>query len=218
MAIICPTVTAFDLAEYAVQVKRAAEFARRIHIDLMDGQFAPTKSPSLDEIWLPHVDKVDVHLMYQEPMEVLDQLIKLKPHMVVIHNEAHVHHMHFVAELHKAGIEAGLAILQDTPVEHAYQIMHSFDHVLIFSGNLGHHGGKADLSLLERVQKVREHHPEAEIGWDGGISDQNAQALVDAGVDVLNVGGFIQKASDPKAAYATLVGVVENRDEAKTDD
>lgn len=207
MAIICPTVTAFDLAEYAIQIKRAAEFAERIHIDLMDGHFAPTKSPGLDEIWLPHVNRVDIHLMYQEPMEVLDQLIKLKPHMVVIHNEAHVHHMHFVAELHKAGIEAGIAILQDTPIEHAYQIMHSFDHVLIFSGNLGHHGGKADLDLLERVQKVREHHPEAEIGWDGGINDHNTKQLIEAGVDVLNVGGFIQKASDPKAAYATLLAI-----------
>lgn len=137
-------------------------------------------------------------------MECLPQLLKLKPHLVVIHNEAHVHHMHFAAELHRAGIKAGLAILQDTPVTHAHQIMHSFDHVLIFSGNLGHHGGEADMHLLDKVREVREHHPTVEIGWDGGINDINAKQLLAAGVDVLNVGGFIQQADDPALHYQTL--------------
>ncbi|HET8709678.1 MAG TPA: hypothetical protein VFL85_05395 [Candidatus Saccharimonadales bacterium] len=205
MPTICPTVTAYDLAAYRQQLARITPFAERIHIDLMDGQFAPTKSPDLDKIWLPAGKINDIHLMYQEPAAFLPQLIKLRPHLVVIHNEAHVHHMHFAAELHKAGIKAGLAILQDTPVEHTHQIMHSFDHALIFSGNLGHHGGEANLELLNKVAKVREHHPTAEIAWDGGINDQNFKQLVEAGVDVLNVGGYIQNAADPAAAYQSLL-------------
>jgi len=204
MALICPTVTASDLHEYRAQIERIVPFAERIHIDLMDGKFAPTKSPELDHIWLPSEVASDIHLMYENPMEYLEQLISLRPNMVVVHNEARVHHMHFAAELHKAGIKAGLAILQDTPVEHAYQIMHSFDHVLIFSGNLGHHGGSADLALLDKIKKVREHHPDVEIGWDGGINAANARQLQDGGVDVLNVGGFIQNAQDPAAAYESV--------------
>ncbi len=210
MAEICPTVTAFDRENYSAQVHTITPFADRIHIDLMDGIFAPTVSPSLDDIWLPYDALVDVHLMYQEPMNVLDQLIRLKPHMVIIHNEAHVHHMHFAAELHKHGIKTGLAILQDTPVEYAYQIMHSFDHLLVFSGNLGHYGGEADLRLIEKVGLAREHYPEIEIGWDGGINDKNTAELIRAGVDVLNVGGFVQKAEHPEAAYATLKAIAEH--------
>jgi len=206
--IIAPTITAYNLDEYLRQVKQVEGFAEVIHIDLMDGEFAPTKSPELGKIWWPHSVKADIHLMYQNPMDYLEQLIILKPRMVVIHNEAHVHHMHFAAELHKAGILAGLAILKDTPIEHAYQVMHSFDHVLIFSGNLGFHGGEADLGLLDKVKKVREHHPDAEIGWDGGINADNAKQLVDGGVDVLNVGGFIQKSDDPASAYAKIKAVI----------
>lgn len=213
MSPICPTVTAFSIPEYAEQLHRASAMADRVHIDLMDGEFAPSVSPSLDDIWLPHNAIADIHLMYQNPMDVLDTLIKLKPHMVVIHNEAHVHHMHFVAELHKHDIKAGLALLQETPVHFAHQIMHSFDHVLVFSGNLGYHGGRADLNILSKVREIREHHPDVEIGWDGGIDETNVTQLIDAGVEVLNVGGFIQKADDPQAAYATLVQRVENRDE-----
>jgi ribulose-phosphate 3-epimerase len=207
MADICPTITAYDEYEYNEQMRRLKPFAERIHIDLMDGNFAPTVSPALDHVWWPHEQIADIHLMYQDPAKYLKQLIHLKPHLVIIHNEAQVHHMHFAAELHKEGIKAGLAILQDTPIEWAYQIMHSFDHVLVFSGNLGHHGGEADLGLLDKVRKIREHHPEAEIGWDGGINDKNAHALIEAGVDVLNVGGYIHGADDPEAAYGTLKAI-----------
>lgn len=206
MATIAPTVTAFDEATYNDQIGLVSSFARRIHIDLMDGSFAPTASPPLANIWWPQQLVVDLHLMYQRPMEQLETILHMKPHphMVIVHNEAEVHHMHFAAELHKEGIKVGLAILQDTPVEWAEQIMHSFDHVLIFSGNLGHHGGEANLHLLEKVKFLREVHPEVEIGWDGGINQSNVKVLADAGVAVLNVGGGIHKADNPKEAYATL--------------
>jgi ribulose-phosphate 3-epimerase len=204
VAVICPTVTAYDEYEYNEQIKRLRPFAKRLHIDLMDGKLAPTVSPPLSHVWWPHEITADIHLMYQQPMDSLEELIRLKPNMVIVHNEAHVHHMHFAAELHKAGIKAGLAILRDTPVEWAYQIMHSFDQVLIFSGNLGYHGGAADLGLLDKVRKVREHHPEVEIAWDGGINDRNAAQLIAGGVQVLNVGGYISLSAEPERNYDKL--------------
>lgn len=209
MAIICPTVTAFESHEYRKQMERIAPFAKRVHIDLMDGVFTSTKSPGLGQIWWPHELMADIHLMYQKPMDSLQQIIKLKPNMVVIHNEVEVHHMLFAAELHKEDIKVGLAILHDTPIEYAFQIMHSFDQVLVFSGHLGEHGGVADLGLLDKVQKIRAHHPDAEIAWDGGINDQNARQLIDGGVDVLNVGGFIQSAINPLDAYAKIIEAIK---------
>lgn len=211
MAQIVPTVTAFEPHEYRVQMERVAAFAGRVHIDLMDGEFAPSVSPALSQIWWPHHVRADIHLMYKKPMEYLEQLIALSPHMVIVHNEAEVHHMHFAAELHKHNIKTGLAILQDTPVAYAEQVMHSYDHVLVFSGDLGYHGGTADTALLPKVKEIKAHHPEVEIGWDGGINDSNAPQLVKAGVEVLNVGGFIQNADDPQRAYGKLVGKKSER-------
>jgi ribulose-phosphate 3-epimerase len=208
MAIVCPTVTAFDPKEFREQMERIAPFATRVHIDLMDGAFAPSKSPGLEQIWWPHYIQADIHLMYKKPMDYIEQLIKLNPRMVIIHNEADVHHMHFAGELHKENILVGLAVLQDTPIEHTYQIMHSFDQVLVFSGHLGYHGGEMDLGLLDKVQKTKAHHPDVEIAWDGGINEQNAKQLIDGGVDVLNVGGFIQKSENPKDAYDKLLAVI----------
>lgn len=204
MVSIVPTVTAFEPHEYREQMERVSRFANRIHIDLMDGEFTSSQSPALKHIWWPHHVQADIHLMYQKPMDHLETLIALKPHLVIVHNEAHLHHMHFAAELHKHDIKTGLALLQDTPVAYAEQIMHSFDHVLVFSGNLGYHGGHADMSMLTKIRQIHEHHPEVEIGWDGGINEENISELIKKGVQVLNVGGYIQKSENPKRAYDTL--------------
>jgi ribulose-phosphate 3-epimerase len=209
MAIICPTITAYDTHEYRAQMERVEPFAKRVHIDLMDGEFAPTVSPDLEQVWWAPELIADIHLMYQRPMDYLDQLIKLRPNLVVIHTEADVDHQDFASKLHEHDVKVGLAILHDTPVEDAYQAMPSFDHVLVFSGQLGHHGGQADLGLLDKVRKVRERYPDIEISWDGGINDQNIAQLIEASVTVLNVGGFIQQANNPKAAYDKLKEVIE---------
>ena len=208
MAVICPTVTAYDQHQYRAQMELIEPFAKRIHIDLMDGEFAPTVSPPPDQVWWPDGITADIHVMFQRPAEQLEQLISLKPSLVVIQFEADVDHVAFAAKLHEAGIKAGLGLLQATYVVEAEQVLGSFDHVMIFSANLGHHGGVADLSLLDKVRQVRELYPDIEVAWDGGINNQNAKQLVEAGVDVLNVGSFIHKAEDPQAAYAKLESVI----------
>lgn len=208
MAVICPAVLASSDEEYAAQMHRVAEFASRVQIDLMDGELASTRSIDLEKVWWPTILQADVHLMYQRPMEYLNELLALRPHMVIVHAEADVHHMHFAAELHKEEIKVGLAVLPETSIESVEDILHSFDHLLIFSGDLGKFGGKTDLGLLEKVKQAREHHENIEIGWDGGVNDQNAKQLIDGGVDVLNVGGFIQNSGDAKSAYDKLVKIV----------
>jgi pentose-5-phosphate-3-epimerase len=108
-------------------------------------------------------------------------------------------------KLHSSGIEIGAALLPPTPASNIVPALGVIDHVLIFSGNLGHQGGSvADLGLLAKAMELRQHKPELEIGWDGGVSADNVRQLSAAGVDVINVGGFIQYAVDPASAYATL--------------
>ena len=204
MPIICPTITAYDPHEYRAQVEQVHSFAKRIHIDLMDGLFAPTQSPPVDSIWWPEGVTADIHLMYQRPMAQLEQLIALKPSLVIIPFEAQGDHLQFAQELQSHGIRAGIALLQATQVDDAETVISSVDHVLVFSGDLGKHGGQADLTLLDKVKTLGKRYPALEISWDGGINDQNAKQLADAGVDVLNVGGYIQKSDEPEARYHHL--------------
>jgi ribulose-phosphate 3-epimerase len=209
MAIICPTITAYEPHGYRAQMEQIESFAERIHIDLMDGEFTSTKSPGLDQVWWPEHLKADIHLMYKHPMEEIDKLIQLKPNLVVVHYEADVNHQEFTERLHEVGIKTGLALLQNTPVEEAADCFKYYDHVLVFSGNLGEHGGEADLRLLDKVKRIHGDYSDKEISWDGGISDKNAKALAETGVDVLNTGGFIQKASNPERRYKQLIAEIK---------
>jgi pentose-5-phosphate-3-epimerase len=211
MAVICPTITAFDADQYKTQMELLETFANRIHIDLMDGEFAPTVSPMPKDVWWPNTLTADIHLMFQRPMEHLEQLIALKPNLVVIQFEADVDHALFARRLHEVGIKAGLSLLQTSTVAAAAHLLDIFDHVMVFSGNLGHHGGSAvDFGLLDKVTHIRALHPTMEIGWDGGISADNARQLIEGGIDVLNVGGFIHKAEHPQTAYATLEAIANS--------
>jgi len=207
MAVICPTVTATDTTLYRAQLELVQRFAPRLHIDLMDGYLAPVKSVSPDAIWWQPGPKVDIHVMYQRPKEILEILIRLQPHMVILHASAEDLTECFKT-LQDLGISCGLALLPEEKVNLVDPYLGFLDHVLIFSGHLGHFGGVADLSLLDKVTELKKLNPDLEIGWDGGIDKDNAKALADGGVNVLNVGGFIQNSSDPENAYDTLLEAV----------
>lgn len=204
MALICPTVTAADPHEFREQMERIAPFAQRIHIDLADGVFTSNKLVELSKIWWPVGVRTDVHLMYEAVRPFLAQLKNHKPNMVIVHAEATGNFYDVVKPLHDANIKVGVALLADTPVATIKPAIHDIDHVLIFSGDLGHFGGHADLALLDKVKALRKMKKDIEIGWDGGINIDNASKLAKGGIDVLNVGGGIQRAKDPHTAYAKL--------------
>ncbi len=203
MAIVCPTVTAPDPHVFRTQLERIQSFSQRIHIDLADGIFAP-KLLDVSGIWIPPHMAVDIHLMYNRPLEILESVIALKPQLVIIHAESDGNFQRVVEALRTANIKIGVALLASTYVEVILSEIESIDHILIFSGNLGHFGGQADLNLLSKVKKIIAQNKPIEIGWDGGINEGNVRQLAEGGVDVLNVGGAIQRADNPVDAYAKL--------------
>lgn len=204
MAIICPTVTATDPHDYRQQLERISTFANRIHLDFMDGDLAPVESPPIESAWWPEGKNVDLHVMYKRPQEELFKIINLHPDLVIVHAEADGHFVGIAEQLHRAGIKAGVALLPATRVDILKPGLAYIDHVLIFSGDLGHFGGHADVDLLKKVKQIKNLKRGIEIGWDGGINAENIKDLIKGGVDVLNVGGYIQQSDNPSAAYATL--------------
>ncbi len=205
MALICPTITASSEDDYATQIANVQSFAKRLHIDFMDGKFVETKSIPLDKVWWPKNILTDLHIMGQRPQEYLKTLIELKPSLVVFHYEAEVDHLNFASQLKAEGIKAGVAILQDTPTDLLSPLISFFDQVLVFSGHLGYQGGQADLSMLEKVKQLKQQYPNMQIAWDGGVNDMNIKKIQAAGASILNVGGYIQHSSNPKDAYDKLL-------------
>jgi len=209
MAIICPTITATSDALYKQQMSDVATFAKRIHIDLADGVFAPTKLVDPKDAWWPVGMIADVHLMYETARPFLADLIALEPHMIILHAESVGNFYELAKEIRSHGIKVGIALLADTPVSKIISAIDDIDHVLIFSGDLGYFGGHANLSHLQKITEIKRHNASIEIGWDGGINAQNVHKLVLGGVDVLNVGGAIHLSKNPHKAYNELKALAE---------
>jgi len=205
---ISPAVTASDADEYRVQIERVANVAVRLHIDVSDGILTPNKLIDVDQVWWPGGVRADLHVMYKRPFDHLDLMIDLQPQMIIVHAEAEGDFLDFAKKVHKHGIEVGVALQPDTPVKTIKPALEYIDHVLIFSGKLGYFGGKADLHLLEKVTELRALKPQLEIGWDGGVNAENARALAEGGIDVLNSGGYVQKAESAAKAYDELCAAV----------
>lgn len=204
MSILAPAVLADNPAMYKQQVDRITGFAERVHVDLTDGEFAPTFTIGIGDLWAPEGWLVDVHVMAHNLDDYVPKLLALRPSMIVVHAEARGDVAKALGQIKQAGIKSGLALLRPTVPATVAPLIEQAEHVLIFSGELGRFGGTASLMQLEKIRLIKNINPGVEIGWDGGVMIENAYSLVQGGVDVLNVGGAIQKAGDPQAAFAKL--------------
>jgi ribulose-phosphate 3-epimerase len=148
--------------------------------------------------------------MYEQPLEAVEYLTQKKPHLIIIHAEAN-YDLEKIIDICKASnIKIGITLLQKTPPRAIKPYLNSIDHVLIFSGNLGHQGGStADLNLLDKIKEIKDVNPNIEIGWDGGVNYQNVAQLVNSDVEVINVGGFIQAASEPEKTFTALQRIAD---------
>ncbi len=205
MSIIVPTIMVETIDQLRESTERLKPFARRVHVDLSDGEFAPTFLLSPDQLFWPEGWEVDIHAMVTRPSEYMAQLVQLKPSLVILHAEAQEDIVPHLQALKQAGIKAGVGLLKTTVPATVQAAIENADHVMIFSGDLGKHGGTASMMQLEKIRLVRKIKPGIEIGWDGGVNVENAYTLTQGGVEVLNVGGEIANSPNPAETYNELV-------------
>ena len=205
MSEVAPTITVSSIDDFKATIDRITPFAKRVHIDISDGQFAPVQMVSVDEIYWSKEWTVDVHAMVKNPLDYVGKLIAMKPNLITFHAESDIDIIPIIQSIQQYGIKAGVALLKTTVPSTVAEAIKAADHVLIFSGNLGYYGGTASMMQLEKIRLIKKINPKVEIGWDGGINAGNAFTLAQGGVDVLNVGGAINTAEDPAGVYAKLV-------------
>jgi len=178
---------------------------------VMDGRFVPNISfgPMLIDFFRKATTKYcDVHLMIEEPERYVEAFHKAGADGITVHLEASRHLHRTLQQIRSLGIKAGVAINPHTPVDSLSDILIDADLVCIMSVNPGFGGQQFIPHTLEKVRQLRQQidaqHLNTLIEVDGGVTLDNAPALIEAGAHVLVAGNTVFKSADPKATIAAL--------------
>src|SRR5680860_1287975 len=114
MSIIAPCITVETEDQYKAVVERQKPFAQRVQVDISDGEFAPVFLVGPEKVWWPSEWIVDIHAMVSHPLDYVDKLIALKPHLIIFHVETDVNLTPLIEKIKKYGIKAGVALLKTT--------------------------------------------------------------------------------------------------------
>ena len=195
-----------DLMRLGEEIEKAERLGVRwLHLDNMDGHFAPNISFGPD--FVRAIRKrtnlfLDVHLMLDYPMRYIETFARAGADMITIHLEARDDIVEMLKKIRSLGIKSGLSINPHTSPDAVRPYLPYCDMVLVMTVEPGFGGQRLRGYCLDKIPVLRRMMEEAgrqiHISVDGGIKVDNLEDAVNAGADVLVMGTGFFRAEEPE--------------------
>ena len=173
-----------------------------VHIDVMDGMFVPNISlgiPVIESIKKNTKDDfiLDTHLMIERPERYITNFKKAGADILTIHQEATKDYCEVIAIIKDQGMKAGISVNPETDIKKIDDCLNIADLVLVMSVHPGFGGQKFIKDSLDKVRYLQDmrikNRYKYMIEIDGGITIENVNSALEAGVDIVVAGSAVFK-------------------------
>lgn len=212
---VAPSIIAIDYNDKETLLHALDDIDRAgasfVHLDVMDGVFV--KNKTFDYKFVDSIkDKtnlmLDVHLMVENPENVIDDYIKAGADIITVHYEACKDLAGTLKKIHESNVVAGIALSPKTPVLKIKDYLQSglVDIVLVMGVKPGAYGQTFIPGMAEKVAEVRELDRKVFIEIDGGVTIKNAKLLRRMGANIIVSGKTIFESKNMKRTIKQLKG------------
>lgn len=206
MPLIAPSILSADFSKLGDEIKSVERGgADYIHLDVMDGIYVPNitfGAPVVSKLRKTTKLPFDVHLMVDRPERFIDDFVNAGSDIITVHAEATIHLHRTLQQIRNAGLKAGVSLNPATPLQILDYIMEDIDLILLMSVNPGFGGQSYINAVTDKIKKVRKIIDSSGrkiiLEVDGGIKEDNARLVMQAGAELLVVGSDIFSQGDPE--------------------
>ncbi len=204
--IVYPAILTDKREKLEEMLKSAETFCKNVHIDIMDGEFVPSKSISYSELIKTNLF-MEIHLMVNFPMDYIDGFKKRGAERIFFQLESKENPNDVIKKIKGEEMEVGISINPKTTVSELKPFIDSLDMVLIMSVVPGFYGSKFIPEVLLKAKELKRENPNLMLEMDGGIKLSNIGLIKEAGVNIAAVGSEIFLSSNPALTYDNLLKI-----------
>ena len=220
MVQVLPAIIPKYKEQFEEEIRRVAQFAQLVQVDISDGVFTPYKTwpyngkdPEFfdqlkkQEVGWPRWEDVDVelHLMVRDPEQVVQDWINSGVKAVVAHIEATADFQKVIDICREASVSIGIAMKPNTDILRIEPFGSKVDFIQVMGSDLlGKHGVELEEEAILKIKSLREQYPESIIAIDIGVNLDTKDELISAGANKLISGGVILESANPEEVWSEL--------------
>jgi len=209
---IIPAILATTKEDFEKLLRKVEPYVDRVHLDIGDGDFVPTKTISGYEELIKIETKVkfDVHLMVSQPEDQMYFWYKTKADRFFIHAETDHGHKNLIDQIHLNGRKVGLVLNPETQTEKIIELIDDIDFVQFMTVHPGFYGSEFVESVTNKILEFHGQYPNIPIFVDGGVNLETILRLISVGATNLVVGSYVVESQDVGKAIEELNKISNN--------